>query len=101
MASETPGKKWARSDKVVILNPYGGVPSITFDQDLMATFDDGLTVTLKDIAPVTEALTNPTETFNLLNPADGTTVLGTATYQQVYVTIYSLYQYLITKYPQA
>jgi len=97
--AEILGKKWKRSQKIVINNPYNGIPQITFDQELVAAFDDSLNLVIGSSGSISEQMSNPAETFNLLNPMDGTTVIGSASYQEVYVLLYSLYEHLKVKYP--
>ena len=93
------GNKWIRSNNASLSNPYNGIPTITFDQEVMASFADGTIASLGGINSVSQSLADPTTTINLVNPADGTTVLGTITYEQIYVMLYSLYVYTVSQHP--
>ena len=90
------GTKWVRSNNVQISNEYQQVPIITFGQEVMSSFDDSTTKSLGGIGSVSESLASPAEQFNLLNPTDGT-VVGSATYQDVYVMLASLYSHVVSK----
>jgi hypothetical protein len=93
------GTKTIRSNKVTIINNKGEIPSIAFSQQVLAEFDDGQKMVI-GVAPDATALMNdPSTTFNLINPEDNTTVLGTATYQDLYIMVYSLYFKIITDNP--
>lgn len=94
--AEYQGKKWRRSHKVCVSNPYGGVPTIIFNEEDIAEFADTSTASLGEKGAITESFTNPLETFNLINPLDGT-VIGTSSYQQVYIMLHSLYTHVATK----
>ena len=90
------GKKWVRACSVHISNPLGGVPSIVFSQEVVASFDDGTTLTLESSANIVDDFKDPTESFNLLNPADDS-IIGTATYQDIYVMLYGLHRHVASK----
>jgi hypothetical protein len=93
MITPVSGTKFLRSNGAAISNPYNGIPSIEFMRETIATFTDNPGVVV-DLGPATSIhgdLSVPTTQFNLINPIDGTTVVGTATYQDVYVILYSLY----------
>lgn len=89
--SNVSGTKYTRSPQVRISNPLGGVPSIQFKEEDVVVTDDGNVVQPK--GALHESLTDPSVTFDVLNPLDDS-VLTTATYQDVYNMIYSLYRHL-------
>jgi len=39
------GSQWQRAVRVVILNPYNGVPSISFAEELLISLGDGKVIT--------------------------------------------------------
>lgn len=85
---------WQRAKAVTIGNPYNSVPWITFDEEQVINI--GADLTFKDAGSVGVSLTNPTDTFDLISPVDGSK-LGTASYQDVYVMLSSLYLNLAAK----
>ena len=90
------GTKWTRAAKVVLNNPYLGIPTIMFEEEEIISA--GGTVIRQDAQrmlgnDVQRGLTDPTTAFPLLDPATDA-VIGTATHGQVYALIYSLYKQL-------
>lgn len=84
-----------RAHTIVARNPPSGVPGMEFHEEFLTELSDGRLlqepqgVLRKDFsAPLTQ--------FNLLNPLDGS-VIGTATFQDVYVMLYSLYLHVATE----
>jgi hypothetical protein len=96
MSIETAGKKWIRSNSANISNPYQGVPSIVFNQEIISSFQDGTISCLGGINSISENLSNPNEEFPLLSPETGETI-GTSTYLQVYIMLSSLYSHISSK----
>ena len=90
------GKKWKRANVISIQNPLNGIPSISFNQEITASFDDGTFASIEYAGMITEQFINTAEAFNLLNPLDGT-VIGTSTYQDAYVMLASLYAHIAAK----
>ena len=90
------GNKWIRSNSAQLTNNYHQIPSIQFNQEVMSSFEDGTIQSLGGIGAIEENLSNPVEQFDLLNPNDGTTI-GTATYQDVYIMLASLYAHVAGK----
>jgi len=83
------GAKWTRSNRVVIQNPYQGVPTIYFNEEEITALSDGL----KHSRPnggLTKEFSDPMGEFPLIHPETGVQI-GTATYQEVYVLLHSLY----------
>jgi hypothetical protein len=85
---------WQRAKQVTITNTYDAVPTIAFQEEQVIDINGKLT--LQDIGVITKDLSTPTASFKLVSPVDGS-VLGTATYQDVYVMLSSLYLDLATK----
>ena len=90
------GKKWKRANAISIQNHLNVVPSISFNQEIIASFDDGTSASIESAGMLTEHFINTAEAFNLLNPLDGT-IIGTSTYQDVYVMLASLYAHIAAK----
>lgn len=83
------GQKWVRSNRVIISNPYQGVPVINFNEEEVTLLSDGKTVNTP-VGLLEKMFDEPNGTFDLINPVDGS-VIGSANYQQVYVILHSLY----------
>jgi hypothetical protein len=94
------GTKWTRSPGGVFNNPYQGMPNISFIEETLIALDDGTTIKQPNTAAtmfgVSADMSNPTQEFNVLNPSTGV-VTGTATYQQVFTLLHSLYMDLVAK----
>lgn len=88
------GTKYTRSNRVKIHNPLGSTSSIVFNEENVVITDDG--VISERAGSISESLTNPLETFDIRNP-ETDEVIGTMTYQEVYVALYSLYRHLADK----
>jgi len=91
------GESWIRAKQIVIHNPYAETQSATFLEEKVVNLSDG-TVLKNDYSGLSEIFdaNNATETFDLLNPETGT-VIGSATYQDVYVMLHSLYYHAAIK----
>lgn len=87
--------EYQRSNKVIITNELGGMPEITFMEQVLAALPNGQRLQVKQDKCVDQLL-DPAETFNLLNPTDDS-IIGTAQYQEVYVLLYSLYRHVANK----
>ena len=86
------GSEWQRSYRVTIVNQYGGIPAIVFDEEKIALLDNGLKVNTPG-GQLVEPMTDPTTTFDLIHPETGA-VIGTAQYLNLHVLLYSLYLHL-------
>lgn len=87
-------KGWQRAYAATIDNAYGQVPSITFNEELIVV-EAGSLVFRKDTGGIREEFTDASLAFPLLDSED--TVVGEASYGQVYMMLYSLYRHLATK----
>jgi hypothetical protein len=84
---------WQRSYAVAINNPYNEIPNITFSEEVVI-LNDGQIIKLPSSQPALSAdLADPNTEIVLLNPLDDT-ILGTGTYGQIQVLLYSLYKKL-------
>lgn len=96
--SSVAGEVWTRANRVVIENPYGSntSPSVTFAEEKIVSIG-GETIARPD-GGIVEAFMpdNYSEAFDLLNPETGD-VVGSMTYQQVYVALHSLYMHCAAK----
>lgn len=86
--SNISGKKWQRAHTINISNNYNQTPVINFFEEEIVEIDG--TTYQKNVGHISETMIEPTTQFTLLNPLDGTAI-GTATYQDLQVMLYSLY----------
>lgn len=84
------GSKWLRSWQVVIENKFNKIPSVTFFEEQIVDVGDGAPTSTMMPGQLTEKFTDPSKTFNLVHPVTGATI-GTASYQDLYVMLSSLY----------
>ena len=94
------GESWIRAIRVVLENPLIGTPAATFVEERAINLGSE-TITRPHGNLVEPFITsgdsaNITEQFNLLNPETGA-VIGSATYQDVYVILHSLYYHAVSK----
>ena len=91
------GQAWTRAHRVTLENAYGGAGGVRFDEEQVISLGEAGTVR-QPAGYVIESFTaeNAAESFDLLNPATGETV-GTASFQDVYVLMHSLYMHLAAK----
>lgn len=87
-------RSWQRANVIHVGNGYGGVPWIKFFEEKLTELSDGQIIRA-NAGELLEEMTDPLTEFDLLNPLDGS-VIGTATYQQLQVLLYSLYFHLVT-----
>lgn len=87
------GSEYQRARLITITNEHNSNNSITFVEEKITFIGSDHFHT--DVSQITETLTleNGSTSFNLLNPVDDS-VIGTATYQELYVILYSLYMKL-------
>lgn len=82
-------KSWQRSHSVSIINKLGTTPMIMFNEEVATILPDE-SISTKEVGNVSDSMTDPAKTFNLINPIDGA-VIGEMTYQELYVALSSLY----------
>lgn len=92
--STVSGTSWQRAYQVLINNFYNTTPTVTFNEEEIINTGSGILT--KHISHITESFSNPTTQFNIINPIDGS-VTGTASYQDVYILLSSLYLDLANK----
>lgn len=87
------GSSYQRARLISITNEYNSNNSITFVEEVINFIGDQHVHT--DVSQIKEILTpdNALTQFNLLNPQDDS-IIGIATYQDLYVLLYSLYMKL-------
>ena len=85
-------KSWVRACRVIIDNPYLAVPTVRFVEEQKASLPDG-SVTNKPlvIEPAFGDFSSPATTFDLIDPVDGS-VIGSSSYYEIYVLLFSLYK---------
>jgi hypothetical protein len=91
--STVAGNKWQRAWQVVIENKYNQIPKIDFYEETVVDVGDGQPVSKLLPESLHAEFTDGSIQFNLLNPIDGS-VIGSATYQDAYVLLQSLYMHL-------
>ena len=87
----TNGSVYTRSYHISLEDPLSGIPSVSFNEENVIEAGTATYTSPTGNPPISVQMTDPSVVFNLINPQDGTTVLGQCTYEQVYVMIYSLY----------
>jgi hypothetical protein len=90
--SAVTGSKWTRSQSVTVSNPLSGVPEIAFSEEEVSLLSDGRAIN-NPVGVLRKVFDTPATTFPLLNPVDNT-VIGTASHQEVYILLHSLYMAL-------
>jgi hypothetical protein len=83
---------WIRSNTVNISNEYGAIPSISFGEQKITVLPDG-TLLCEKRPPIIEMFSDPSKSFDILSP-ENDAVLGSSTYMELYVLVYSLYRKL-------
>lgn len=86
------GIAWQRGYKIVIDNKLGDTPTIIFYEEEAVQLPSGPVT--HHVGQLVEPFVDPAHEYPLLNPADGTPLGATATYQQLYVMLWSLYMHL-------
>ena len=93
-------QKHVRASNISFYNPLGGTPYVGISEEMVNIVDSDASVVnddpfMRTLPGISMAMTpeNATTPFNLLDPTTGN-VIGSATYEQVFGTIYSLYFHL-------
>lgn len=96
--TDVTGESWVRANRITCINEYGNNPSIFYHEEELFNFSDGKVVKnqYNSINPVSEIFTsnNANTIFELINPETELPTGNTATYQDLYVLIHSLYFHL-------
>lgn len=95
-------KKTQIGDTTTYIRPYqtvsigllNGTNSMTICEELVVVLPDASTVNVPlEIVPLQATITDPTQSFNIVDPTTGT-IIGTKTFAQLKCELYSLYLYL-------
>ncbi len=88
------GTSYVRGREVTVINQLGGYKGIMFAEERVSVF--GETIMRENIGAIHQELTpdNAGTPFALLDPETGEPVGGAATFQDVYVLLFSLYYHL-------
>lgn len=86
-------KSWVRAKKVTIHNEYQSVPTITFTEEEVT--DLGNQIQRRELGEITQDFSSPSGTFEIVDPVTGAPI-RTATYEEAYVLLSSLYLDLAT-----
>ena len=87
------GVSWQRAHLITIANSHGGTPWIKFQEERITQLSDGQ-VLHSPVGELIEEMVDPSTVFNVINPLTGD-IVGTATYQDLQVLLYSLYFHLV------
>ena len=85
------GQSWLRANRVTILNPYLGQPTISFDEERITE------IASQRASATTRTLTTNvvlTDAIDLYDPTTGVSLGAQMTHAQIYVALYSLYRAL-------
>jgi hypothetical protein len=86
------GNEWQRASRVTVNNPYGGVPNVQFHEEKIAELSNGTNINTP-VGLLVEQMADASTAFNLIHPVTGDTI-GSATYLDLHVLLYSLYLHL-------
>jgi hypothetical protein len=86
------GVSWQRGYAISISNRLGEIPKIVFYEEEAINF--GGKILTNHIGQIEESLIDVNKTFDLYDPTSDTKLDATATYLQIYVLLYSLYNTL-------
>lgn len=93
------GESWIRSNKVICSNEYGQNPTIYYQEEELFNFSDGKVVSSPHNhmypAAVNFYKENANTIFEIINPETDLPTGNTATYQDLYILVHSLYFHLV------
>jgi hypothetical protein len=84
-------ESWCRSSGVHIENELGQVPVISFTEEEVLVINGKKLILGGSL--LQENMGDPSKQFDLLNP-ETDTVIGSATYMDIYIMLYSMYKKL-------
>lgn len=90
------GQAWLRCHRIVIENPYTGVPAATFMEERLIELPSETLQRSAGLLVEPFTVDTQDEAFDLRHPVTGE-VVGTATYAQLHVMLHSLYYHLAAK----
>lgn len=90
---------WRRSSQVQILNPWGGIPSIRFSEEDVANVN-GQDIKMPLMFSVNAEFHSAAE-IPLINPETGESLGKSATHEDLYVLLHSLYIQLAARRDEA
>lgn len=83
------GESYRRCNQVVIDNPLGGAPAVTFGQEAIIGTGSGQVAHIP-LQPIQMAF-DPSGTIAIINPQTGDPTGETSTFGEIYALIYSAY----------
>ncbi len=91
------GTSYIRSNQVIVANPLSGTKAISFMEEQIVNLDGEQIVRQK--GGIQEPFTNENvgEEFSLVNPETGDPLGSSASYQELYIMLHSLYLHLAGK----
>lgn len=85
---------YVRPFQTVSLGPLNGLNSVTISEELVTILPDLSTTNVPlGTADLQATITDPNQAFNVVDPTTGA-IIGTKTFAQLKVEMYSLYLYL-------
>lgn len=87
--SNVSGTAWTRCRLASIINPLGQTPAVVFAEEKIISMGDG-TVVARELGTCQKDFSAATS-FPLLDPGTGAPTGATATHQDVYALLFSLY----------
>lgn len=85
---------YIRPYQTLSYSPLNGLNSLTISEEQILILPDSSTINVPlGTADIQATITDPTQSFDLVDPTTGT-VIGSKTFAQLKVELYSLYLYL-------
>lgn len=85
---------YVRPYQTISLGPLNGLSTMTISEELVTILPDASVTNVPlGTAELQATITDPTQSFNLIDPTTGD-ITGTKTFAQLKVELYSLYLYL-------
>ena len=91
------GTSYIRSNQVVVNNPLQGTKAITFMEEQVVNLEGESIQRQRGGVQEPFTVENSGEEFQLINPETGDQLGATASYQELYVMMHSLYLHLAAK----
>ncbi len=87
--------RWVRANKIIIENPEDGFPSIKFVEEEITKLPDNTKLPQPLGGSLMDTMEDPSKIITLINPGTDE-VIGSTTYMELYVILYSFYRQLAT-----
>ena len=97
MQTNVSGTAYVRSSQVIVANPLVGTKAISFMEEQVVNLDGEQIVRQRGGVQEPFTAENAGEVFQLINPQTGEALGSSASYQELYIMLHSLYLHLATK----